>query len=95
MSGRSPVRSVLTALSQMTVMAAIVATLVYLPVCAAVALILSACGISFAAWVTLGGTLHPALGLLTWWLFVFVGSCGYAAWLFPWGDEVFGWPRRG
>jgi len=94
MSARSPSRSAPAALLQMLVMAAVVATLVYLPICIALALALRAFGISFAAWITLGGALHPAVGLLVWWLFVFLGACGYAAWLFPWGDKVFGWPGR-
>lgn len=84
----------LGALSQMIVMAAIVATLVYLPVSAVLALTLAALGISFAPWLTLGAALHPALGLLAWWLVVFVGSCGYVAWQFPWGDKEFAWPSR-
>jgi hypothetical protein len=87
MSGGSRVRSALTALPQMAVMAAIVATLMYLPVCIALALMLRAFGISFEAWLTLGATLHPALGLLAWWLLVFLGSCGFAAWVFPWGTR--------
>ena len=94
MSGRPPSGSASTALLQMVVMAAVVATLVYLPVCIVLALALRAFGISFEAWITLGKALHPALGLLVWWLFVFLGACGYAAWLFPWGDKVFGWPGR-
>ena len=94
MSGRSPPRSAPAALLQMLVMAAVVATLVYLPVCIALALALRAFGISFEAWLTLGKALHPAVGLGVWWLFVFLGACGYAAWLFPWGDKVFGWPGR-
>lgn len=94
MSDGSPARSALRVLSQMAVMAAIVATLVYLPVCIALALAFRAFGVSFEAWLTLGAALHPALGLLAWWLFVFVGSCGYAAWEFPWGDRNFGWPVR-
>jgi len=94
MSGRSRIRSVAAALLQVMVMAAVVATLVYLPVGVAVALALRAFGVSFEAWLTLGQVLHPAQGLLVWWLFLFLGSCGYAAWLFPWGDKVFGWPGR-
>ena len=78
----------------MIVAAAIVATLVYLPVCLVLALTLRAFGVSFTHWLTLGEVLHPALGLLAWWLVIFVGACGYAALLFPWGDRFFGWPGR-
>jgi hypothetical protein len=84
----------LAALPQMAVMAAIVATLVYLPAVVALALISRAAGISFDAWLTLDAALHPALGLLAWWLVVFVGSCGYVACEFPWGDRSFGRPVR-
>lgn len=94
MSRGTSIRSALAAVSQMAVMAAIVATLVYLPVCIVLALILRALGISFEASLTLGAALHPALGLLVWWLFVFVGACGFAAWVFPWGDKVSGGPGR-
>jgi len=78
----------------MIVMAAVVATLVYLPVGIAVALTLRAVGVSFEAWLTLGELLHPAQGLVVWWLFLFLGSCGYAAWLFPWSEEVVGGSAR-
>ena len=78
----------------MIVMAAIVAILVYLPVCIVLALTLGAFGVPFMAWVTMGEALHPALGLLAWWLLIFLGSCGYVASFFPWGDRFFGWPGR-
>jgi len=94
MSGRSRIRFVAAALLQVVVMAAVVATLVYLPVGVAVALALRAFGVSFEAWLTLGQGLHPSLGLLVGWLFLFLGSCGYAAWLFPWSEEIFGGPAR-
>lgn len=84
----------LRALSQVAVMAAIVATLVYLPLGVLVALALRLSGVPFDAMLTFGGELHAALGLLVWWLFAFAGACGYAAWVFPWGDRVFSWPGR-
>lgn len=87
-------RLLLRALSQVAVMAAIVATLVYLPLGALVALALRLSGVPFDAMLTFGGELHAALGLLVWWLFAFAGACGYAAWMFPWGDKVFSWPGR-
>jgi hypothetical protein len=95
MRERSLTRPALTVLSQMVTTAAIVATLVYLPACLAVALAFHVLGKSVDAWMTLGGALHPALGMLVWWLVVFLGSCGYAAWFFPWGEKVTGWPGRG
>lgn len=85
---------VLGAFLQMMVLTAIVATLVYLPACIVLALALYAIGISLETWLTLGGTLHPALGILAWWLLIFVGAFGYVAWQFPWENRVFGWPGR-
>jgi len=76
----------------MTVMAAIIATLAYVPLGVVLALALGMVGVPLDALLTFGGTVHAALGLLLGWLLVFTGACGYAAWLFPWGDEVFGWP---
>ena len=81
------------ALSQMAMMAAIVATLACIPVGAALALLLHQLGVPLDAVLTLGSTVHASVGLVLWWLIVFAGACGYAAWLFPWEDRDFGWPR--
>jgi hypothetical protein len=83
----------LRALSQVAVMAAIVATLALLPLGVLVALALRLAGVPFDAMLTFGGEIHAALGLLVWWLFAFAGACGYAAWMFPWGDQVFSWRK--
>jgi hypothetical protein len=86
-------RAVLKALSQMAVMAAIVATLACIPVGAALAFVLHQVGVPVVALLTLDGSVHAAFGLVLWWLIVFAGSCGYAAWAYPWEDRRFGWPR--
>jgi len=83
-------RPALTALSQMAVMAAIVATLVYVPLAAALGLVLFLIDVPYEALLTFGGALHTVLGLLAWWALVFGGACGYAAWVFPWGDKALG-----
>ena len=88
MSGALPTRSALTTLSQMVVTTAIVATLAYLPACVLIALALRAFGVSFQAWLTLGASLHPVLGLLAWWLLIFVGAAVYVFWMFPREDPV-------
>ncbi|MGD9954080.1 MAG: hypothetical protein AB7S87_16035 [Burkholderiales bacterium] len=75
------------ALSQMMVMAAVVATLTYVPLALVVVLVLRLIDLSPDAVLTLGGTVHAALGLLLGWLLVFAAACAYAAWLFPWGEE--------
>lgn len=87
-------RSVLTSLSQVAVMAAIVATLVYIPLGILLALVLRLFGVPFDTLLTFGGVIHEVLGLLLWWVFAFAGACGYAAWVFPWGDKVFAWPNK-
>ncbi|MGH8515313.1 MAG: hypothetical protein ACREV8_15505 [Gammaproteobacteria bacterium] len=78
-----------TELSQVAVMAGVVATLVYFPLGIALALILPLLGIAtFDALLTFGGAMHFVLGLLLWWLLTFAGACGYAAWMFPWGEKA-------
>lgn len=80
--------------AQVAVMAAIVATLLYFPLGLVAALVLQVLGISFAAFVTFNAALTSWMGLLLWWLLLFAGACIYAACLFPWGDEVHGWPKK-
>ena len=75
-------------LSQVAVMAAVVATLVYFPLGIALALILPMLGISFDSLLTFGGAVHFVFGLLLWWLATFAGACGYAAVMFPWGERT-------
>jgi hypothetical protein len=82
-------RKNLAALSQVAMMAAIVACLVYLPAGLLLVLAARVFGVSFDALVTFGGAVHALPGLLLWWLVVFTGACGYAALMFPWGDAVF------
>ena len=73
----------LTTLSQMGVMATIVATLVYVPLGVVAALVLGMVGVPLDTLLTLGGVVHAALGLLLGWLLVFAFACGYTAWVFP------------
>lgn len=86
-------RTALKALAQMALMAAITATLACIPIGVALALVLHQLGMPTETVLTLGGSVHAALGLVLWWLLVFAAACGYAAWLFPWEDRDFGWPR--
>jgi hypothetical protein len=87
-------RSALVCLSQMAVMAAIIATLLYLPVGVVLALALRLAGVRLESFVTFGGSLGTLSGLFVWWLLAFAGACVYAAWAFPWRDKVFAWPRK-
>ncbi len=75
-------------------MAAIVATLMYLPAGIAMVLVLKLFGISFEAAVTFGGAFNTLPGLIAWWLLAFAGSCVYAVCAFPWGEKVLAWPRK-
>jgi hypothetical protein len=72
------------AISQMVLMAAIVATLLYFPVGLVLALALAFFGVPLAAFVTFGGALGTYAGMLAWWLVVFVPTLVYAAFAFPW-----------
>jgi hypothetical protein len=60
-------------------MAAIVATMLFLPAGALVALVAYVCGVAPQALVTAGGSLPLLGGLAAWWLLVFTGSLVYAA----------------
>jgi hypothetical protein len=72
-------------LSKMVLMAAIVATLLFLPVGALLAfLCFGLLGISLHAFVTFGGTLSVFQGLLAWWILDFVPALAYAAYALPW-----------
>lgn len=82
------------ALGQVVVMAAIVATLLYFPLGAALALMLRVAGIAFETFATFDGVVGLFAGLVVWWLIVFAGALVYAACLFPWGEKVLGWPRK-
>lgn len=84
----------MAALSQVAVMAAIVATLLYFPVGLALALMLRVAGVSFDAFLTFGGAFHMFVGIVVWWFLAFAGASVYAACLFPWGDKVLGWPKN-
>lgn len=83
------------AVSQLTVMAAIVASLLYVPLGALLALVSYAFSVPLSALMTFGGALNNVLlGLLAWWLVVFAGAYVYAAFVFPWREKVLDWPRQ-
>ena len=67
-------------MSQVMVMAAIVATLMYLPVVAILALsAFAVLGISFDAFLTFGRALSGFQGLLVWWTLALLAALPYAA----------------
>lgn len=70
------------------VMAAIVATLLFLPVGAVLALSLFAVlGVSFRGFVTFGGALNDFAGVLAWWTLAFLAALVYAALVPPMGKR--------
>jgi len=88
------VRAVLSSLPQVAVMGAVVATLMFLPIGVALAMVLGLFGYSLESVVTFGGAFNIVLGLVAWWLLIFGGSCIYAACAFPWEEKVLAWPRK-
>ena len=87
-------RSAIRSAGQIAVLAAIVASLVYFPAVALLALISRFSGISFYAFMTFGGAFNTFSGLLAWWLLAFAGACIYAIVAFPWKEEVLAWPKK-
>ncbi len=81
-------RAVLSSLPQLAVMSAVVATLMYLPVGIALAMVFGLFGVSLESVVTFGGALNVYSGLFAWWLLVFGGSGIYATCAFPWEEKV-------
>jgi len=79
---------------QCAVMAAVVATLLYLPSGVALGLASRLLAVPLAGFLSFGGALNLFVALAVWWLLFFAGALIYAACLFPWGDEVLGWPKN-
>ena len=77
-------RRLLGSIPQMTVMAAIVTTLMCWPVGALLALLCFAVlGVSFHSFVTFGDTFNALAGLLVWWTIGFLPAFAYAAFMLP------------
>jgi len=81
-------------LAQVAVMAVIVASILYVPLGFALALVLRVAGFAFEASATFGGAFNMFLGLAVWWLLFFAGSLVYALCFYPWDDKVLGWPKK-
>jgi len=75
---------VLRAIGQMIVMAAIVTSALFVPVGALLALASWAFGISLYGFLTFGGSLTVAQGVLAWWAILLVPALVYAAYVMPW-----------
>jgi hypothetical protein len=80
--------------AQVAVIAAIVASMLYIPAAALLALFSHFSGVSLYAFMTFRGALNMFFGLLVWWLLAFAGASVYAAFVFPWKEKVLAWPRK-
>jgi hypothetical protein len=81
-------RVILGSLPQMFVMAAIVASALYVPVTGLLALLAFLFfGVSLRDFVTFGGALNPVEGLVGWWLLMLLPALGYAAYAMPWAPR--------
>ena len=65
-------------------MAAIVATMLGVPVAVVLAGFLSLLDVSLHAVVTFGGKLNAYLGAAAWWLIAFLPTLVYSAYVMPW-----------
>jgi hypothetical protein len=70
--------------SQMALIAAIVATMLYLPFCVALGLLLGLAGVPLDDILSLGGVLNPYTGPLAGWLMFFVAAMVYTGFTFSW-----------
>ena len=84
----------MASLGQLAVMAALVATMAYVPFGLGLIFLFHLAGIGFETLITFGGTFGIFVGLIAWWLLIFIGALVYAAFMFPWGDRAFGRPKN-
>lgn len=87
-------RALAISISQVAVMGAIVASLLYLPLGMVLALAVGLFGVSLEALVTFDDKFSIYSGLFLWWLLSFGGACIYAVCAFPWEEKVLAWPRK-
>lgn len=81
-------RVVLSSLSQMIVMAAIVAAALYVPLAGLLALLAFVLfGLSLQDFITFGGRLGLLDGLVAWWAVMLVPALVYAACAMPWAPR--------
>ena len=75
-------------LIQIPIMAAIVTTLLCLPVGLLLAFFCYAVlDISFHTFLTFAGTFNRFTGLVAWWMLFFLPALAYAAYAMPWHEE--------
>ncbi len=77
----------------LTLMAAIVASMLYVPAAILVTLMCIATGVPLDIVVGFGGALGISSGMLAWWLLVYVGAMTYSVFVFPWSERSDGFAR--
>ena len=65
-------------------MAAVVTTMLYVPVAALLAGACLLAGISISSFFTFGGALHPVAGIVAWWAIFYVPVAIYSGFIVPW-----------
>lgn len=81
-------RLVLSLLPQMIVMAAIVASALYVPIAGLLALLAFVVfGVSLRDFVTFGGALGVFDGLVLWWVLMLLPALVYGACVMPWAPK--------
>ena len=79
----------------MVLMAAMIATVLYVPLEIGLALFLGVFGVPLDAFISFGGALNPYAGILVWWLLAFALALGHAAVALPWAQtRGFRLPRQ-
>ena len=68
-------------------MAAVVTTMLYVPVAAILAGAALLAGVPLSSFFSFGGALHPVAGLIAWWAIFFVPVAVYSGFVVPWGGH--------
>ena len=68
-------------------MAAIVTTMLYVPVAGLLAALGLLAGVSLASFASFGGAFHPVAGLALWWAIFYLPSAVYSGFIVPWGGR--------
>jgi len=68
-------------------MAAILTTLLYVPVAGLLAAACFVVGVPPSSFASFGGAFHPVAGLALWWAIFYLPSAVYSGFLVPWGGR--------
>jgi hypothetical protein len=87
LSARRAGASLRAYLGELLMIAAIVATLLGVPLTLILAGLLVLLDVSLHACLTFGGKLNAYQGAAAWWFIAFLPTLAYAAWVMPWEPE--------